>query len=696
MKNSNFRHQETHDKNAKNLQKPGGLFFNILPFTHPKESIDVSFTAERKNEWQRFSTKILPPELTGNYSANKCPEFFYTRFSPDDDGIKITVNLKEHPAVARAYYTGQVRDIIAPQVEFIQYNFLKDTQFWCSDKTFRNNHYHKYYRFTVRVQHNYADGTPELLISYDGTSHLVTTGMTELVDEHNLDTRQIKTVAFRKRIYPFIHLSEDAKYHPEEVFPVLNRDMAKHMGWNFPFEKVTDGYSRAHKMIAGFTQKYIMTDEFRAVIPHTGYWKSVPEETTGRLNQTGQLLEFGEGGKSNNPREGITQYGPLKFPEGTHFRYFFIYFEENRAQTENLYLHIIKKKGFTRLSKFTQLQLQYAKDKNIVLSLRNDYEQQVREAIGKLEPEPGIRYFAFYVSPWTKFEPDEKKHRLYYRIKEMLLYRQISMQTVEGSKLESDFGLAIANIGMSLIAKMGGVPWRLENREDKRELVVGFGAYRRRDLVKPYVGSAVCFSQDGTFREFDVFRAGDTLSIAGSAVEAFQEFRKNYPDAQRLVIHFYKRMGKEELAPLEKMLEELELDIPVVVAGIRQNHSKSLLVFDGDKMNIMPQNGTWTRCGDYTYLLNVNHRKKISDQSVKQSMPLKVEFQCNREGYLDTEGLVSELLTQIYTFGFMHWRSVRQSPTPVTVKYPALIASFMPWFKQKTLSPYGRSVPWFL
>jgi hypothetical protein len=210
------------------------------------------------------------------------------------------------------------------------------------------------------------------------------------------------------------------------------------------------------------------------------------------------------------------------------------------------------------------------------------------------------------------------------------------------------------------------------------------------------VGSAVCFSQDGTFREFDVFRAGDTLSIAGSAVEAFQDFRKNYPDAQRLVIHFYKRMGKEELAPLEKMLEELELDIPVVVAGIRQNHSKSLLVFDGGKMNIMPQDGTWTRCGEYTCLLNVNHRKKISDKSGKQSMPLKVEFQCNREGYLDNEGLVSELLTQIYTFGFMHWRSVKQSPIPVTVKYPAFIASFMPWFKQKTLSPYGRSVPWFL
>jgi hypothetical protein len=75
---------------------------------------------------------------------------------------------------------------------------------------------------------------------------------------------------------------------------------------------------------------------------------------------------------------------------------------------------------------------------------------------------------------------------------------------------------------------------------------------------------------------------------------------------------------------------------------------------------------------EYTHLLNVKHRKKISDQSVKQSMPLKVEFQCNREGYLDAEGVVSDLLTPdlhlwIYALAF--------------------IAYFMLWFKQKHCHP---------
>ena len=56
------------------------------------------------------------------------------------------------------------------------------------------------------------------------------------------------------------------------------------------------------------------------------------------------------------------------------------------------------------------------------------------------------------------------------------------------------------------IAKLGGIPWRLEGME-KSELVIGFGAYRNKGFDMGYTGSAICFSQDGLFREFDVFPA---------------------------------------------------------------------------------------------------------------------------------------------------------------------------------------------
>jgi hypothetical protein len=231
---------------------------------------------------------------------------------------------------------------------------------------------------------------------------------------------------------------------------------------------------------------------------------------------------------------------------------------------------------------------------------------------------------------------------------------------------------------------------------EKSELVIGFGAYRNKGFKMGYTGSAICFSQDGVFREFDVFPAENTRSIAGSALKAFKQYRENYPEAKRMIIHFYKPMSRKELEPLEKMLREMKMDIPVVIAGISKTPSNCLLLFDHPEKNTMPADGTWAKTGKASYLLNINLRKQESSTKVKQTMPLRIHFQCNREGYLEKEDVVLELLEQIYAFSYLHWRSVRQSPLPVTVKYPALIASFMPWFELNFLPPHGRTRPWFL
>ena len=178
----------------------------------------------------------------------------------------------------------------------------------------------------------------------------------------------------------------------------------------------------------------------------------------------------------------------------------------------------------------------------------------------------GVKYFAFYVSPYTKFESDAAKKSLYYLIKEKLLYRDISMQAVERQKLTGNFEYSVSNIAIAMIAKLGGVPWKLDAGEAD-ELVIGFGAFRSMAPGLHYTGSAVCFTQDGRFREFDVFPADDVRSVAGTAMRAFLDYREKFPQAKRMTIHFFKRMSKRELEPIEKMLRELRLDIPVVVAG---------------------------------------------------------------------------------------------------------------------------------
>ena len=672
-----------------------GLFFNILSFDHPEPEIEVSFTTQPSVDAQRFSSDKLPAELTEGMKASSQPVFFYTCFEPGDPGQKVKIQLADYPAVSRAWYTKRIRDVLAPETDTFRFNFLKDTQFWCLEKNGKeSDRYTRYYRFTIRVQHDYRSYRPELIISFDGTSHILKQNLEELTTS-NPDNRHIKTAAFRKRVYNMEHLPEAGGYHPDEVFPILNRDLARTLGIEFPFVKRDDTYDVYYHLLHGFVKKYCETETFRAVIPHDGEFKKVLAGTTGRIDNTNRKLLFGENNLDTDPYQGMKKYGPVKRPEGNRFCYFFIYFEQNEKDAKRLYKFFLKQEGFIHLEKFTRLPLTYTKEKNIILKWGEDPEAQVESYLKNLTLEDNVKHYAFYISPYTKFEPDEQRKRLYFRIKELLLYRKISMQAVESKKLQSDFKNAIANIGFAMVAKLGGAPWRLEGAE-QQELVIGFGAYRRKDMIKPYIGSTVCFGPDGLFREFDVFPAANTRAVAGSAMEAFRQYRKNQPNAERIIIHFYKRMSYKELEPLEKMLKELKLDIPVIVAGISQNRSKSLVVFNRPETNVMPVDGTWTRCGATAFLLNVNMRKSESQIKVKQTMPLKVEFQCTREGYLDDEKVVAELLNQIYAFGFMHWRSVRQSPVPVTIRYPALIASFLPWFRQKMLSAHGRTVPWFL
>ena len=484
-------------------------------------------------------------------------------------------------------------------------------------------------------------------------------------------------------------------YSPGEVFPVINRNLAATLKTDYPFTMIPDKYDLLYRQVEWFYANYCSDDSFTGIVRHKGQWKQAKAEFHGRMDVSGKKLVFGQSMTETDAYRGLSKWGPLMLPPGRHFAYFFIYFEEQENAALKLYNYLLKKEGFVKMVSFTRLPLRYEKDKKLVIKKGENPESKVREYLQNNDFDPEVVYFAFYISPYSRFETDEQKKKLYYRIKELLLYRNISMQEVEGRKLAEDFSNSIANICIALIAKLGGVPWRLEGME-KSELVIGFGAYRNKGFKMCYTGSAICFSQDGIFREFDVFPAENIRSIAGSALKTFKQYRENYPEAKRMIIHFYKPMSRRELEPLEKMLREMKMDIPVVIAGISKTPSKSLLLFDQPEKNTMPADGTWAKTGKASYLLNINLRKQASSTKVKQTMPLRIHFQCNREGYLEKEGMVLELLEQIYAFSYLHWRSVRQSPLPVTVKYPALIASFMPWFGRNFLPPHGRTRPWFL
>ena len=646
---------------------------------------------------QRFPAESLPllPAHKNHGLLTPGNKYLYTDFREAGGGIRLQIDLREHAAVGRAYYTRRIRDHLAEKTDYHQPDFLHDTQYWCADESLAGESTEAYHKFSLRVQYDWQEKSPELLISYDGISHLFKESLNNLLENEAIDSRLIGKVAYGKRILPFEWLPESGRYHLDKVRAVLNPGIGKVLQIMPPHRIVPDKYSRFYTHARSFTQGYLCSNTFRKIIPHTGCWKAAKAANCFRLPVSGRQLVFGENGKAFDPHEGLKKHGPLRLPEGRHFHYFFMYFEAEREAAQKLYQYVNKKEGFLKLTEYTRLPLQYKRDLNIVIPEGRDPEHFIGECLQQASYANDVVYYAFYLSPWSRFEEDESRRALYYRIKEMLLYRGISMQAVESKKLGANFSYSLANIGIAMIAKLGGIPWRLDLNTGSG-LVIGFGAYKARQHQTKYIGSAVCFGREGNFLEFDVFPATDTQYLAGAAVEAFRQYRLKQKDASEIIIHFYKRMSRKELQPIEKMLREIDLDVPVIVAGISQNRRRELLIFDHPQKNCMPMDGTRCKVGKDTYMMNINLRRNDTQKPVKQSMPLRIHLQCNRPGYLEAHGRVDSILQQIYAFSFMHWRSVQQSPVPVSVKYPALIASFLPWFKQKYLPTHGRSKAWFL
>ena len=249
-----------------------------------------------------------------------------------------------------------------------------------------------------------------------------------------------------------------------------------------------------------------------------------------------------------------------------------------------------------------------------------------------------------------------------------------------------------------MLAKLGGVPWRL-NRPTNNELIVGIGAFYSVTRKSRFVGSAFCFNNEGIFKGFDCFKGDDTISLAGSIREAVGKFIVTNHKASRLIIHFYKDIGKKELQPIISTLHTLGLNIPVIVVTINKTESKELLGFDmADKANLMPYSGTIIKVGHSEYLLFNNTRYDPQSRPAQKEyhFPVKISFSCTVPKMLDNMDLIEQLIDQVYQFSLMYWKSTNQQNLPVTIKYPEMVAEIYPYFEHEKLADYGRESLWFL
>ena len=681
---------------------------NIIPFTSVATKGTFSFYGEKQKGFAPiYWGKIMETFPEGREAKYKN---YYTDFQAPREGA-ITKEIKFADAInfSLHYFRHLVFNYFKSIEGAIVFpNYVDDIEVWFKDPLHKNKVYQLYNNFTIKVQFNQVTANGyEFVVAYNGTSKILHKSISEIAD---FDTTKYNLVNCNGTVYKYERMPEDLRQNQETLYPILSNTLKKEFIIEKEELKKENRFPIYLKHLENFYNTYLNTDAFKAMfkLNKDGFYK-VPNNKVFETHQNSNLLEF-KGGKTEvNPGYGIWKHKPLKAFTEDHVKLFFIYHKDDGEYIKDtLYDYFINgwhkpvnkvEKHLANLQNYINQTLSIDKSKRIVFENKETIFEEVAEQLKEFN-DTSSRFVAIYISPISKTEKDHPQHFAYYKIKELLLNKGISSQVLYKEHLsKEDFYYFIPNIYVALLAKIGGIPWRLA-RVKEDEIIIGVGAFKPQGSAHRFVGSAFCFSNEGVFENFDCFREDETDLLAGSISNAVEKFIEKNQTAKRVIIHFYKEISdKKELQPILKMLDNLgEKDLPVIVVTINKTDSKELLGFDLGSPGRMPRSGRYVKVGYNSYLLFNNTRYAEDSKLFPKDyhFPIKVSITATKEELVEDVEVVRELIDQVYQFSRMYWKSISQQNLPVTTKYPEMVAEIYPHFENENLPDFGKSNLWFL
>jgi len=246
--------------------------------------------------------------------------------------------------------------------------------------------------------------------------------------------------------------------------------------------------------------------------------------------------------------------------------------------------------NFPGLKDYVKVNFELAHQQKIILESANP-ANELEEKLNNYPYEKGLKYFAIYLTDYKRFEDLEDNEEEYYKVKFSLLQKEILSQFIYYKNIDiPSFKFHLPNIAVAILAKLGGIPWKLDTVTSAK-MVVGFGVKRLDDNT--YLGNTLCFKDDGEFFKFETYQRANIQTIGDALRDSINKvINQEHFNPDKLIIHYYKTLSDEEAEEIEKVLKEVNLNIPFIVLTINDTKSKDYLFFDVSYKDIMPVSGT--------------------------------------------------------------------------------------------------------
>jgi hypothetical protein len=390
---------------------------------------------------------------------------------------------------------------------------------------------------------------------------------------------------------------------------------------------------------------------------------------------------------------GMRDYGPYKLPEKiSKTKLLFIYPDKESAN--KLYSYLSRGyRHFPGIESYVGIPANISEKKIFYV---NNYENIINKISATLTEDKYENLIAICIMPFSKTNATQEQSNIYYKIKEILLRKNIPSQFIERDKIFMDnFHFSLPNIAIAMFSKLGGVPWRLK-KDHYNQLTIGFNVYRKGQ--NSYLGSAVYFDNQGIIKQVRGFKGESVGNICDVLISSINEYKQknNEASVNKIVIHYYKTLSNEENKKINETIKNsLGPEFSFAIVEINDTKTTVDLCFDLNYESLMPQSGTYIRLRRNEYLLfnNLRYWEKPINPINQEEYPVKLRIYDPLNSFDH-----NELISQVYEFSRLYWKSLKQKAQPVTTIYSKLIAEYIAHFENNSLpdNEISKSTVWFI
>lgn len=393
-------------------------------------------------------------------------------------------------------------------------------------------------------------------------------------------------------------------------------------------------------------------------------------------------MVFRNGAEDYAAVNGMRDYGPYLLPKDfKNIQLLFIYPDE--ASANKLYEYLLRGyRYFPGLESYIGIP---ANVYNKKICYKNDFVSIVKKIKDELVEDRYDNLMALCIIPFSKNTAPIEDNKEYYKIKKALLEKNITSQFIYRDRIfNENFHFSLSNIAIAILAKCGGIPWKLA-KPHYNQLTIGFNVFTKRDKnSQSFLGSAVFFDNEGIIKQVSGFSNNSIKEIANSLVSAISNYKSEKKEnISKLVIHYYKMVNSNEIKEIQKITSEnLGKNSSFAIVEINDSKTTLDLGFDLEYDSLMPQSGIYIKLKPNEYLLfnNLRYWEKPINPINQESLPVKLKI-FDSDNSFDHH----ELISQVYEFSRMYWKSLKQKAQPVTTIYSKLIANY--------IAEFGGSLP---